>query len=155
MWSMVENNLGIIIASLPPLSPLVKGLKNASSNRSYGVDGSVKKGSSYALGSLSNKSGLNGRRGSIPLRSHPEGIEGDSDKFESRTTVRAGARVAHGNNFSGDNSSEEYIINGREGIMAVTEVVVSSDTMSTAGKGRKDSRNDPFEDPRNGNARYP
>jgi hypothetical protein len=41
MWSMVENNLGIIIASIPPLSPLVRSWREKTTKGSSG-------GASYA-----------------------------------------------------------------------------------------------------------
>ena len=34
MWSMVENNLGIIVACLPPLAPLVRSFRDKSSSAS-------------------------------------------------------------------------------------------------------------------------
>jgi hypothetical protein len=141
MWSMVENNLGITIASIPPLSPLIKSLKNGSTNRSYGPGGSSgQKGSSYVLGSIAGTSGLGGgRRGSMPLRSHTDRDDVEGAQFKSRTTVKGGTQRG----FEGDNSSEEHIINTHDGIMAVTEVVISSDA-----KEGGQSRGDPFKDPR-------
>jgi len=52
MWSMVENNLGIIVACIPPLSPLFRYFRDASGARSAGTGKNGQRGSSYVLNSI-------------------------------------------------------------------------------------------------------
>jgi hypothetical protein len=54
MWSMVENNLGIIVASIPALAPLVRSFQERSSNKSSGGGASRQRGP-YSLRDFSRK----------------------------------------------------------------------------------------------------
>lgn len=61
MWSMVENNLGIIVASIPPLSPLVRSVRDKTLNKSTKStpNGELHgRSRSYALQSISGKNGF-------------------------------------------------------------------------------------------------
>ncbi|KAL3426781.1 integral membrane protein [Phlyctema vagabunda] len=98
MWSMVENNLGIIVASIPPLSPLIRSFReHTSSGRSKGKSS---RGLSYGLQSM--KPGANGHvvlGSGNDMRSGAH--DGMPDYKENSTVVVAAADP--------DNSSEEFI----------------------------------------------
>lgn len=132
MWSMVENNLGIIIASIPPLSPLIRSWHEKTTKGSSGGGG--RGGSSYAMGSLKDGRLRLGSQNDRGMRGGEEG------KILSSTTVKIGS-------FRGaDNSSEEYIIDhSKEGIRATTEVRVERDDEDSLKHG---SRGNPFGDPK-------
>jgi hypothetical protein len=113
MWSMVENNLGIIVASVPPLSPLIRSWREKSSKNSNG-----RSGASYALGSMKDGRLRLGSQNDYGLRG------GDDYKVKSHTTVKTGSFR------NGDNSSEEYIVDGGYGhdrIRATTEVRIETE----------------------------
>ncbi len=71
MWSMVENNLGIIVASLPPLTPLFKSLRNRSTYKSNSGGLGQATGSGYVLQS---------RSGMMALGSYNDQLEGKGAK---------------------------------------------------------------------------
>lgn len=135
MWSMVENNLGVTIASIPALSPLIRTWREKTKGSSNGQPS----GGSYALGSLGNKDGR------VRLASqNDKGLRGGEEgKIMTHTSIKIGS-FKHG-----DNSSEEYIIAGqdKEGIRATTEVVVERDD------GNSQYGGNPFTDPRTGIAK--
>lgn len=58
MWSLVENNLGIIIASIPPLARLFRSFRDKSTNKSSLGEAGRQRGSLYALQSRSYGKGL-------------------------------------------------------------------------------------------------
>lgn len=115
MWSMVENNLGIVVASIPPLSPLVRSLRDRSANKSSSA------GPVYALNSSRGFA-----KGSVPLGS---GIDkaGGRDSREN-TLVSLGDL---------ESSSEELSAPG--GIYKTTQFVVSRQSSggSLEDEGRK------------------
>jgi hypothetical protein len=114
MWSMVENNLGIIVASIAPLSPLVRSFREKpSSNRSKQTRG---RGVSYALQSVTN--GNRDRDGHIALGS---GHDMDG-KSELNRVVVSGGEI--------DNSSEEFIFsNSDHQIYQKTEITVTQEAV--------------------------
>lgn len=102
MWSTVENNLGISIACIPLLAPLIKSFAEKSSNRSagptnrYGASGGGT-GSGYALhtigGGRSVKGGFveigKGRvvTGSVQTRSRLGDMESSSEELTSSRDI--------------------------------------------------------------------
>jgi hypothetical protein len=142
MWSMVENNLGITIASIPALSPLIRSWRDKASKTGAGGSSERGRGASYALGSLGG-----GKDGRMRLASQNDrGLRGGEEgKSMTRTTVKSGTYRG-----TGDNSSEECIVPGKgiaEGIMTTTEIRV--DEENAFGPG---SRGNPFKDPKTGRA---
>jgi hypothetical protein len=132
MWSMVENNLGIIIASIPALSPLVRSWREKTS----GGSSDRGRGASYALGSLGGKDGR------MRLASQNDrGLRGGEEgKSVTRTTVKSGAYIRR----AGDNSSEECIVPSKgqaKGIMTTTEIRVDEESYAPKSRG-----NNPFRD---------
>lgn len=112
MWSMVENNLGIIVASIPPLSPLVRSVRERSSaNRSKG--GKDGRGMSYGLHTIGTSN--RDREGHMVL-----GSGHDIDSKDERMVVVSGGQV--------DNSSEENIILvSDQRIYQKTEIVITDE----------------------------
>jgi hypothetical protein len=102
MWSTVENNLGIIVASIPTLAPLFKYYAEKSQKSSTGRSASGSR-SLYALKSLWST-----RQTSIPLGS---GVD----------------HVTHINGPSGGESAE-FILGDTSAITKRMEVKVSSHT---------------------------
>jgi len=101
MWSMVENNLGIIAASIPTLAPLFRSFRDKSSK---GGSRTPKqgRGSSYILQSFKhNKTGVE------ELGRGKDGSHGYSN------TITGGGQ---------ENSSEEFILDTR--IRKTTEVAI-------------------------------
>jgi hypothetical protein len=97
MWSAVENNMGIIVASVPTLAPLFKYFADRKTNS--GNSGYWSRPSVYVLKSRT-------RQGSIPLGSvghHTSHVRGPSE-----------------------GGSEEYIMGDVAHITKKTEVTVSS-----------------------------
>jgi hypothetical protein len=109
MWSVVENNMGIIVASIPTLSPLFKYYAEKS-QKSYAARSTNQSRSQsiYALKSLRSS-----RQASFPLGSATE-----------HTTHIAGPS---------DAGSEDYILNDRGVISKTTQVTKSSKTRSNSG----------------------
>jgi hypothetical protein len=108
MWSVVENNLGIIVASIPTLAPLFKYYAEKSQKSSAAKSASQSRSQSiYALKSLRSS-----RQASFPLGSATD-----------HTTHIAGPS---------DSGSEEYILNDRGVISKTTQVTVSSKIRSSS-----------------------
>lgn len=106
MWSMVENNLGIIVTCIPPLSPLVRSFRERSSNASRARDQG--RASGYNLqSSKASKNGL------VELGGESNGSLESPNVFGS--TVVGGGKTA--------NSSEEFILDSS--IRKTTHVTVS------------------------------
>jgi hypothetical protein len=104
MWSTVENNLGIIVASIPTLAPLFKYYAEKSQKSSTAKSASQSRSRSlYALKSMRST-----RQGSIPL----------------------GSGVYHETRVTGpfENGSAEFILGDVGVIKKKTEVTVTSDT---------------------------
>jgi hypothetical protein len=102
MWSTVENNLGIIVASIPTLAPLFKYYAEKSQKSSTGRSASGSR-SLYALKSLRSA-----RQSSMPL----------------------GSGVEHKTHINGPSEGEsaEFILGDAGVITKRTEVTVSSHT---------------------------
>jgi hypothetical protein len=100
MWSMVENNLGIIVACLPPLAPLIRSFRDKSSNASRAALSDRRTG--YNLQNMKS-----GRSGLVELGRGNDGS----------------VRDEYSNTVLGGNSSEEFIL--ETGIQKKTEIVVS------------------------------
>jgi hypothetical protein len=100
MWSTVENNMGIIVASIPTLAPLVKYFAEKTQKSSTGKSGTPSR-SIYALTSRRNT-----KQGSIPLGS---GVH----------------RTTHIHSTS-EGGSEEFILGNVAAITKKTEVTVSA-----------------------------
>lgn len=121
MWSMVENNLGIIVASIPPLSPLVRAFREATSyNRSNkGRNGS--RGLSYAMHTMNGPA--RDRDGHMHL-----GSGNDIDTKDNSMVVVSGGQM--------DNSSEEFIFQnstshvgiGDRSIYQKTEITITAES---------------------------
>jgi hypothetical protein len=106
MWSTVENNLGIIVASIPTLAPLFKYYAEKTQKSSAAKsNNSRSRNSIYAL-----KSRRSSRHNAFELKSNTE-----------RPT-----------RLTDDGESEEYILGGRGVISKTTEVTVSSKTRSNS-----------------------
>jgi hypothetical protein len=99
MWSAVENNMGIIVASIPTLAPLFKYFADKTRKSSSGNSGYRSRPSLYVLKSRT-------RQGSIPLGS-------------------AGHHTSHVRGPS-EGESEEYILGDVAHITRKTEVTISS-----------------------------
>ncbi len=143
MWSMVENNLGIIIASIPALSPLIRSWREKTS-KTGGGSSERGRGGSYALGTLGTKDGR------LRLASQNDrGLRGGEEgKSMTRTVVKSG--TYHHGRGAGDNSSEECIVPGKglqEGILTTTEIRVEEENAYAPG-----SRGNPFKDPKTARA---
>jgi hypothetical protein len=104
MWSLVENNLGIIVACIPPLAPLVRSFREKSSYASR--EPSSGRIPAYNLQTL--KAGKNG------LVVLGRGNDGSCHDDYVSSVVAGGKRR---------NSSEEFIL--ESGIQKSTEVIVS------------------------------
>jgi hypothetical protein len=106
MWSTVENNLGIIVASIPTLAPLFKYYAEKSQKSSTAKSASQSRSRSRSLYAL--KSMRSTRQGSIPL----------------------GSGVYHETRVTGpfENGSAEFILGDVGVIKKKTEVTVTSDT---------------------------
>ncbi|RYO55343.1 hypothetical protein AA0113_g9048 [Alternaria arborescens] len=100
MWSTVENNLGIIVASIPTLAPLFKYFVEKTQKSSNG-NSATRSRSMYGL-----KSRRTTRQGSIPLGSGVHQATHVSGPFEG--------------------GSEEFIMGDIAAITKKTEVTVSS-----------------------------
>lgn len=100
MWSTVENNLGIIVASIPTLAPLFKYFVEKTQKSSNG-NSATRSRSMYGL-----KSRRTTRQGSIPLGSGVHQTTHVSGPFEG--------------------GSEEFIMGDIAAITKKTEVTVSS-----------------------------
>jgi hypothetical protein len=86
MWSMVENNLGISIACIPCLAPLIKALEKKTTNRSTNPDTSFKgRKSAYALQSIG---GGKSNRGFIGIGSGTDRSEGKERATDGVTSLR-------------------------------------------------------------------
>ncbi|KAH8654953.1 hypothetical protein BGZ60DRAFT_568081 [Tricladium varicosporioides] len=109
MWSMVENNLGIIVASTPTLTPLIRiAREKRSSSGSRGKkDGT---GNTYPLQSMKVS-----RKGLMVLGRGTDNRQG-SDDGEFKNTTAVGSRKT-------DDSSED-LIEGTQ-IHRKTEVTIS------------------------------
>jgi hypothetical protein len=103
MWSTVENNLGIIVASIPTLAPLFKYYTEKSQKTSSRSGSRSRSRSLLALKTLRNT-----RQGSVPL--------GSSGDRQTRITGPLGG------------GSEECILGDVGVITKRTEVTVTSDT---------------------------
>jgi hypothetical protein len=97
---MVENNLGIIVACLPPLAPLIRSFRDKSSNASRAALSDRRTG--YNLQNMKS-----GRSGLVELGRGNDGS----------------VRDEYSNTVLGGNSSEEFIL--ETGIQKKTEIVVS------------------------------
>jgi len=128
MWSMVENNLGIIIACIPPLSPLFRFFRDASGARSAGTGKDGPRGSSYVLNSIG---------GGDNKRAYA-GNEIVSDKFPSRDRRQGGGVVGLGD----IESSTEELNMPHDSIKKTTEVKVSRE--STSQEFGRDGRTNEF-----------
>jgi hypothetical protein len=110
MWSTVENNLGIIVASIPTLAPLFKYFVEKTQKGSYGHSTTRSK-SLYAL-----RSRRSTRQASLPLGSgvhqatHTSGpfeggseefILGDVDATTKKTNVTVSSHVREGSDGAG------------------------------------------------------
>ncbi|KAJ4407986.1 hypothetical protein N0V91_003652 [Didymella pomorum] len=113
MWSAVENNLGIIVASIPTLAPLFKYYAEKTQKSSTANSRSR---SLYAL-----KPSRGTRDGSIPLGS----------VIDQTTHVYGPSRGP-----SGDSISEEFILHDIATITKTTEVTVSAHERGGAGTGQ-------------------
>ena len=107
MWSMVENNLGIIVTCIPPLAPLVRSFREKSSNASKAPGPGRVPG--YNLQSIkASKNGL------MELgRGNDGSYNGSHDEY-GNTVIDCGET---------GNSSEEFILDSS--IRKTTEVIVS------------------------------
>lgn len=103
MWSAVEANLGVIVASVPCLSPLIKYFRERSTAGSKGKSGGYQVGSQYALKTW--KSTNNARD------THLASVSGH----------RANAEATVANDAT---DSTEYILEPTK-IMAKTEITVT------------------------------
>ncbi|RDW88378.1 hypothetical protein BP6252_00410 [Coleophoma cylindrospora] len=113
MWSMVENNLGIIVASIPPLSPLIRSVREKTSSSGRTKNKSTPRGMSYAMQSM--RTGNRDRDGHVVLGSGHDTMDGK----DSNTVVVSGNL---------DNSSEEFIFpNSNHRIHQKTEVLITRD----------------------------
>jgi hypothetical protein len=116
MWSMIENNLGIIVACIPPLSPLVRSVRDKSSNRPTGATPGGQEGlgigSPYALQSI----GAKNMKGFVGI-----GSQNDNSvrKWRSTNTAMGVGDI--------ESSSEE--LNLSRGIHMTTEVFVSRESI--------------------------
>jgi hypothetical protein len=112
MWSMVENNLGIIVASIPPLSPLIRSIREKSSaNRSKRGTGT--RGTPYALQTIGSSN--RDRDGHMIL-----GSGNDIDGKDHSSVVVSGGHM--------DNSSEEFIFpRSDHRIYQKTEVTITKE----------------------------
>jgi hypothetical protein len=117
---MVENNLGIIIASIPPLSPLVRSVRGRSSaNRPKG--GKEGRGMAYGLHTFGTSN--RDRDGHIVL-----GSGNEIDSKDQRTVVVSGGQAG--------NSSEENIIAiSDQRICQKTEIVITDGPKWSSGAG--------------------
>ena len=102
IWSIVENDIGIIIANIPPLAPLVKYY--AEKTRSGTASNSHKPDSRYALRTWGS-----GKGGMKPLGS---GVD-----YESKDGSASASRSKH-------NDSTDNIL-GASGIMKTMDVSVT------------------------------
>jgi hypothetical protein len=114
MWSTVENNLGIIVASMPPLARLFRSLREKSSSKTASDRG---RGPSFPLRS---GAGYSGAKGMMSL--------GSGHHHESE--VKGGKRDKIKNHHFGDleSSSEELAGLGPDGIYKTTQFVVTRQT---------------------------
>jgi len=116
MWSMVENNLGIIVSCVPPLSPLFRYFRSVSANRSGRKTG--QRGSSYVLNSI----------GGGDHKRNYTGNDSGTDKFPSRDRRAQDAVVGLGDI---ESSTEELNIHpDSKGIKKTTEVMVTRQSSS-------------------------
>ncbi|RFU28978.1 hypothetical protein B7463_g7354, partial [Scytalidium lignicola] len=115
MWSMVENNLGIIVSCIPTLAPLVKYFREGSKGYSSNTAQSRTRGNGGLSYNLRNmKSGTHGH---VTLGSHND-MSDLGQNGENMTAVVGGTHM--------DNSSEEFIIRDKDKrIQATTEVTVT------------------------------
>jgi len=104
MWSLVENNLGIIVTCIPPLAPLVRSFREKSSYASR--EPSSGRIPAYNLQTLKA-----GKNGFVVLG---RGNDGSCHDEYGSSVVAGGKRR---------NSSEELIL--EPGIQKSTEVIVS------------------------------
>jgi hypothetical protein len=89
LWSAVENNLGVIVASIPTLSPLIKYFNERTRGNTSGQSsGGWPGGTDNAHGSHYNMQTWKSNKGRQQLSSHndPEVTKGDSTEFILDTT---------------------------------------------------------------------
>ncbi|KAH8596903.1 hypothetical protein B0O99DRAFT_508895 [Bisporella sp. PMI_857] len=86
MWSMVENNLGIMVACIPPLSPLIRFFREKSSSRGTSNVQSGQKALSRGAYALST---IGGKKGFVGIR-EPAGGQGDMESSTEELTVAGG-----------------------------------------------------------------
>lgn len=122
-WSAIENNLGIIVASIPTLSPLVKYYadksrgSSGSRSRSNGLGKGLNQGKSGSRYALQTWGGSSMRRSGM----YALGSELDPrDLTENRVE-------------KSDGDSTEFILDGGSapGIRKKTEVIITSSTGDT------------------------
>lgn len=104
MWSAVEANLGVIVASVPCLSPLIKYFRERSTTGSKGKSGGYQVGSQYALRTWKSTNGARDTHMGGSLSGHRVKAEATA---ENHTT-----------------DSTEYILEPTK-IMAKTEITVT------------------------------
>ncbi len=117
MWSAIENNLGVIVACIPTLSPLIRYFSEKS-RTGTGTGGGT--GGSHVRGTLGSKNNTS-KGGSFALQSW---------RGRNSGLMPLGSGVDHefGKGDS-DTASTDMIL--EHGIMKKTDVVVTSDLAST------------------------
>lgn len=119
MWSAVENNLGIMVACVPCLSPLVKYFKERTTNasrRKTGRSGAgYQIGSQYALQTWKTQQAAGGSIGGHG--GGGSGMEGGRGSFGHAAAAQGGLGT------SGSDSTD-YILDS-SGITRKTEVVIT------------------------------
>jgi len=120
MWSMVENNLGIIVSCIPPLSPLFRFFRNGSASRSAGTGKYAQRGSSYALNSIGggdNKKGMAGSGNGRDRRAQGAvvglgDIESSTEELNVQKDPR-GIKKTTEVKVTRESSSQEFVMDGR------------------------------------------
>ncbi|KAF4122231.1 hypothetical protein GMORB2_7824 [Geosmithia morbida] len=117
IWSLVENDIGIIICNIPTMSPLIKYFSEKT--RSGTGSKSRQTGSEYVM-----KSWRSGKGGMQPLGS---GVDPESEPSGSGVTIpqHRGDQSSHVDASKDDGGSGEYILES-SGIIKTTDVVVTS-----------------------------
>lgn len=120
MWSMVENNIGVIITCVPTLSPLLKSWRE-------------KTGSGRTTGYANDSKYIHGTSKRHTQHITLKSIDPESGRtYDGRqvtSTIVVGQNETD-SNFRGDVSSEDLIIQDLKGpysIRATTKVTVTSD----------------------------
>lgn len=112
LWSVVEANLGITVASIPCLSPLIKYFRerttNASQSRKKTGGSAYNVGSQYTLQTYGHKSKKGGN------------VMSEDRELGTSTTAK-------GRSGAGATDSTDYIILDTSGIVRKTEITITRD----------------------------